>query len=63
LRLLKDKSLAEDVVFSDEEEIFCEACLEGKQHQLPFLKIGYPKSKELLELVYLDIFGPMKNTG
>lgn len=62
LKLLKNKELAEDINFSDEEEIFCKACLEGKQHRLPFPKVTHPRSTELLELVHSDVCGPMKTT-
>ena len=59
VKLLKNKDLAEDINFNDEEEIFCEACLQGKQHKLPFPLSTSPNSTELLQLVHSDICGPM----
>lgn len=39
---------------------FCEHCLYGKQKQVSFLKDGHNLKEKPLELVHLDIFGPVE---
>src|SRR5579871_6985513 len=45
----------------DDEEIFCEACLQEKQHRAPFSLSITPNSTELLQLVHSNVCGPMTN--
>ena len=38
---------------------FCQGCVEGKMHQLPFKSVGEIQSSRRLELVHSDVCGPM----
>ena len=58
LRQLKS---AEGVdVQQEEKQSFCEACVQGKMHQLPHKPLKEIKSKEKLQLVHTDVCGPMQ---
>ncbi|KAD5318235.1 hypothetical protein E3N88_18181 [Mikania micrantha] len=41
----------------------CTACLKGKQHKVSFPPIGDPKSTACLQMLHMDLFGPMKVMG
>ena len=45
-------------ILKNEEVPFCEPCIEGKQHRLPFLKEAR-QAEELLEVVHSDVCSPM----
>ena len=38
---------------------FCQGCVEGKMHRLPFKSVGEIQSSRRLELVHSDVCGPM----
>ncbi|KAD3640229.1 hypothetical protein E3N88_29452 [Mikania micrantha] len=38
----------------------CSACLKGKQHKVSFPPIGDPKSTACLQVLHMDIFGPVR---
>ncbi|KAD0241433.1 hypothetical protein E3N88_44569 [Mikania micrantha] len=38
----------------------CTACLKGKQHKVSFPSIGDPKSTTCLQMLHMDLFGPVK---
>jgi hypothetical protein len=44
--LLKDQNLVADINFKEEKELFCKACLKGKQHQQPFPQSHTPNSTD-----------------
>lgn len=39
----------------------CVGCQYGKAHQVPYKESKF-KSKELLEIIHFDVFGPIKET-
>jgi len=41
---------------------FCEGCVLGKQHQEPFLKESASRAFDVLELIHLNIWGPVNTT-
>ena len=53
---------AEDFQQQQEQKPFCEACICSKQHRLPFPDSD-SKSADLLELVHMDVCGPMPVTS
>ena len=63
LQLLKTKNLVLEINFKDDKEIFCEACLQEKQHRISFPISNNPNVFELLELIYFDIYEPIKTTS
>ncbi|KAD5960593.1 hypothetical protein E3N88_12065 [Mikania micrantha] len=38
----------------------CTACLKGKQHKVSFPPIGDPKSTGCLQMLHMDLFGPVR---
>ncbi|KAD4584957.1 hypothetical protein E3N88_22558 [Mikania micrantha] len=38
----------------------CTACLKGKKHKVSFPSIGDPKSTACLQMLHMDLFGPVK---
>ena len=38
---------------------FCEACVKGKSHRMPFKPVGAIRSSRKLELIHSDVCGPM----
>ena len=38
---------------------FCESCVYGKQKRVSFVKSGKEKKSEKLELVHIDVWGPV----
>ena len=53
---------AEDFQQQQEQKPFCEACIRSKKHRLPFPDSD-SKSADLLELVHMDVCGPMPVTS
>ena len=41
----------------------CSSCLQGKQHREPFPKKASRRATQQLELVHMDLCGPMQNTS
>lgn len=61
--LKKVKNLVKvfDTIFTNEEEdIFCEACVEGKLSRKPYKSVGEIRSKRKLQLVHSDVCGPFQ---
>ena len=54
-----NKDLVAGVKFSDVENFFCESCLMGKQHKLPFKKNNEHVKLEIGERIYSDVCGPI----
>lgn len=44
----------------DSEDEFCEGCVLGKQHRLPFPKKGRTRATRRGQIVHSDVVGPMK---
>lgn len=44
------------------EDTICVGCQYGKAHQLPYEDSKY-RAKEPLDLIYLDVFGPVKQAS
>ena len=42
---------------------FCKACLQGKQHRIPFPTSGATRATDILEIVHSDVCGPMSKTS
>lgn len=42
--------------------VTCECCVEGKMSRPPFLSAVEERSKEVLDIVYSDVSGPMTAT-
>lgn len=61
LELMKKKA-AIGFNFTNMDSKPCVTCIEGKQHRLPFTKLGKRASKPL-ELVHSDLCGPMETTS
>ena len=38
---------------------FCEGCIYGKQHRLPFPTLGRTRARQIAELIHSDVCGPM----
>ena len=51
--------LRHNIKYSD-GEFFCEGCVMGKQHRMPFAEIPN-RAKEVGSLVHTDLCGPMQN--
>lgn len=60
MKLLKD-GLVSGVTYTEANSDAgrCIACIQGKQHRLPFDKSGGQRAKEKLQLVHMDLCGPM----
>lgn len=59
--LKKVKNLVKGVSFTNEEEdIFCEACVEGKLSRKPYKSVGEIRTKPKLQLVHSDVCGPFQ---
>lgn len=59
LKEMVNKDLITGVKFSDVENFFCESCLMGKQHKLPFKKNKEHVKLEIGERMYSDVCGPI----
>ena len=58
--MLARDNLIRDYDYAPSKEIqFCESCLEGKQHRIPFPNISANRAKEALELVHTDVCGKL----
>ena len=59
LRILHGKGMVEGMNNSSLDFDFCENCVYGKQNRVSFPS-GGKRTKQILELVHSDVFGPMK---
>ena len=59
LRILHGKGMVEGMSNSSLDFDFCENCVYGKQNQVSFPS-GGKRTKQILELVHSDVFGPVK---
>jgi hypothetical protein len=60
IRLMETQRLVEGLSISPKDSLdFCEGCVLGKQSRLPFLKSGSVRAGDLLELIHVDLNGPM----
>ena len=59
LQILHGKGMAEGMSNSSLDFGFCESCVYGKHNQLSFPS-GGKSVKQILELVHIDVFGPVK---
>jgi len=60
LKLLKAKEMVRGINFDENETLSdCKVCIQGKQTKTPFNKKSNFRSKELLNLVHSDLFGPV----
>ena len=58
-RLARDKLVDGFDYDTSKELIFCEPCVEGKQHRIKFLSSIRRRVKEPLDLVHSDLCGKM----
>lgn len=58
LKLLRDQHMVESLPKIEEQEV-CEGCAKGKHHRQPFPKGVAWRAKHVLELVHMDVRGPM----
>ena len=59
LRILHGKGMVEGMSNSSLDFDFCENCVYGKQNRVSFPS-GGKRTKQILELVHSDVFGPVK---
>eukprot|EP00253_Pinus_taeda_P034028 PITA_34028 len=59
LRILHGKSIVKGMSNSSIDFDFCENCVYGKQNRVNFPS-GSKRTKQILELVHSDVFGPVK---
>ena len=45
------------------QQSVCRSCIEGKQHREPFPKKASRRASQSLELVHMDLCGPMQNAS
>ena len=57
---LKKLELVEDMRNVSNEAQICEICQQGKQARLPFKNNQAWRATEKLQLIYIDVCGPMK---
>lgn len=55
--------MATGINFKEEALPQCVHCLKGKQTRQPFKKKNAQRASEVLELVHIDVCGPMKETS
>jgi hypothetical protein len=62
VKLLQSKNLVVGVDLGDACELpFCEGCVAGKLHRLPFPRGESTRASTLLEIVHSDLCGPMRS--
>ena len=62
VKLLQSKNLVVGMDLGDACELpFCEGCVEGKLHRLPFPRGESTRASSLLEIVHSDLCGPMRS--
>jgi hypothetical protein len=61
-QLAKGAATGIEVNTDGDHDADCMACMEGKQHWLPF-KSGHTHAKRVRELLYIDLAGPMEVTS
>ncbi|KAK2981491.1 hypothetical protein RJ640_012248 [Escallonia rubra] len=59
LKLLSTKNMVKGLPSIDQPDELCEACLIGKQHRHSFLKESISRAKARLELIHIDVCGPI----
>lgn len=60
LRNMINKNLVTGIKFENKNDtFFCESCVLGKQHKLPFKKPTQTKRTKVGDLIYADLCGPM----
>lgn len=59
IKQMVDKDLVKGIKFSDVENFFCESCVMGKQHKLPFKKNKDHVKLGIGERIYSDVCGPI----
>ena len=59
-QLVREEMATGAKIPSTAEVSFCEGCIEGKMHRLPFKAVGDIRSKQKLQLVHTDVCGPMQ---
>jgi hypothetical protein len=64
LKHLASKNLAKGMVLegSEPQQHVCDACLEGKMHQIPFPKVS-ERAKRPFDLVHTDLMGPVETVS
>ena len=58
LQSLQGKGMVESGSNSNSNFDFCEHCVYGKQHRVKF-PCGATRENEILELIHIDVFGPL----
>ncbi|KAI5324387.1 hypothetical protein L3X38_033460 [Prunus dulcis] len=61
LKQLKDKDMVHGLPQLEEKSGVCEGCQFGKQHRNSFLKGQALRASVPLELIHVDLYGPMRN--
>ena len=51
-----------DIAYGNISSADCIACIQGKQHKLPF-KTGCTRALHIGELIHMDLAGPMETTS
>lgn len=59
LRDMINKNLVTGIKLESNNTFFCECCILGKQHKLPFNKIAQTRKSKAGELIHADLCGPM----
>ena len=59
LRKMINKELVNGIKISNDNAFFCECCVLGKQHRLPFKKSIKMRKTRVGELIHADLCGPM----
>ena len=59
------ESMVSDIILGKDASSmpFCEGCVQGKQHRMPFPKDGGTRATKPLKIVHLDVCGPMRTTS
>jgi hypothetical protein len=60
---LAKESLVDGLLDIQNQQGICGACQVGKQHRTPFEEGQAWRAKEVLQLIHVDICGPMKMTS
>jgi len=60
LVILQKKLMVEGIPILKHYHIECEACALGKQHREEFPVHTEKKQREILELIHIDVYGPMQ---
>lgn len=60
MELLQNKNMVNGLPKLNCKEIACSYCLRGKQHRNSILKKSQWRAKQRLELIHIDLCGPIK---